>query len=420
MKVFISSIFIFLFAVSIFAQAQGEITVPTTYLRKSPSPNAERIQTLKKGEKIILEKVQDTDGWYYVSVAGGNVKGWVNGNTFLTTLAPEAKTTTNQTSPDQTRDPDASQVLDEDEVLRIETEEINLSVRVVDANNRPVANLRESHFKVYEDNVVQPITYLTTTEVPIINALVVDNSRSLRTQLQTVIEAGKILVGANHPQDESTVVRFVSADKIEVVRDFTTNKKLLEDALNNLFIEGGQTAIIDAIYLTAQRLDQYHNSGKKDDVRRRALIVVSDGDDRSSKYNEQQLFDLLRESDVQVYAVGFVNGLSATVAPNEQKSRQERARAFLTRLAEETGGRVYFPDSTDELLKIARDISTDLRTQYLITYAPTNETRDRSFRNIKVEVAPGANNEKRTAITRTGRTAAPDGKPAAPGNQRKP
>jgi Ca-activated chloride channel homolog len=471
-----------LFAFPVFAQTQGEVIVPTTFMRKSPNATAEKVHTLQKGERVILERERDTEGWYYVSVSTGKVKGWISGNTFRTietktetvaqptpsvkqpsraavsetprkpaptpslTIKPQptkvpppqipvanqnataqtqtvkpAETQTVKPAPSPSAVPTPAPTLqEEEEVLRIETEEVNLNVRVIDANNRPVKNLRDSHFKVFEDGVIQPITSLTTTEVPIVNALVVDNSRSLRAQLEKVIEAGKILIGTNRPQDESSVVRFVSSDKIEIMRDFTSNKRLLEDALNNLFIEGGQTAIIDAVYLTAKRLEQYQNSGKKDDLKRRALIVVSDGDDRGSIYNEQQLFELLRASDVQVYAIGFVSGLSSAVNAGERQSRQEKARAFLTRLAEETGGKVYFPSSLDELPQIAGDISADLRTQYLLTYAPTNEKRDRSLRNIKVEVAPGANDEKRTAITRTGRIAAPGEKPSSQNNQRKP
>jgi Ca-activated chloride channel family protein len=247
---------------------------------------------------------------------------------------------------------------------------------------------------------------LTTAEVPVINALVIDNSRSLRTQLEKIIEAGKIIVGTNHPKDESAVVRFVSRDKIEVVQDFTANKNSLNNALDNLFVEGGQTAIIDAVYRTAKKVDEYQKSQKREDVRLRALILVSDGDDRSSSYTEQQLFDLLRASQVQIYAVGFINNLR-TEPDASGINRQEKAKSFLTRLAQETGGKVYFPNAIEELPRIASDISAELRTQYLISYTPTDENRNGNFRKIKVEIADGANKEKRIAITRTGRTSAP-------------
>jgi Ca-activated chloride channel family protein len=138
----------------------------------------------------------------------------------------------------------------------------------------------------------------------------------------------------------------------------------------------------------------------------RAIILVSDGDDRGSSYKEQQLFELLRESHVQIYAIGFVNDLSKE-PDGGSISRQEKAKTLLIRLTQETGGKVYFPNSINELPQIASDISGELRTQYLISYSPTNENRDGTFRKIKVVIAEGANKEKRSAITRTGRTSAP-------------
>ena len=454
MKVFITVVLTLFFTFSVFAQKQAEVIVTSTFLRKSPDSGSEKVQTVQKGEKITFEKNQDTKGWYYVSVSDRAVKGWIRKDTIgsvvkaetveqtptevvsapktvVSTRAPIAKQASTgnpppspapiaETTPadnpalaspapsiSSTPSPAASPApVEDEEVLRVDTQEVSLNVRVVDGNNRSVSNLNQTHFAVYEDNVLQPITSLTTVEVPTINALVIDNSRSLRTQLEKVIEAGKILVGKNRPQDESTIVRFVSKDKIEVVQDFTTNKASLNNALDNLFVEGGQTAIIDAVYLAAKKVEQYQNSQKKDDAKLRALIVVSDGDDRGSSFQEQQLFELLRVSNVQVYIIGFVNNLSKE-ADASGVNRQEKAKAFLNRLSQETGGKVYFPNSIDELAQIAADISAELRTQYLISYVPTNENRDGTFRKIKVSVAEGASKEKRTAITRTGRTSAP-------------
>jgi len=459
MKFFISIVLTLLFAVSVFAQTRrAEVIVPTTYLRKSPSSVAEKVFTLQSGASLNLENEQNKNGWRYVSTADRKVKGWINENTIRLTEqeaqaaaqapqttvstpplpaptptavaepaassapapvvvterspAPQAEnpvvaTVRPRSAPEPSPVPEASPAVEEDkEVLRIETEEINLNVRVIDANNRPIQNLNQSHFRIYEDNVLQPITGFTIAEVPVNYALVVDNSRSLRSQLGKVIEAGKIIVGTNRPKDESTVVRFVSADKIEVVQDFTSNKSSINNALDNLFVEGGQTAIIDAVYLTAKRLEQYEKSHNKADIKRRALILISDGEDRASSYSEQQLFELIRKSDVQIYAVGLINNLSN--APGSGKeNRHEKAKAFLTRLAEETGGKAYFLNTIDELPQIASDISGELRRQYLISYAPTNQERNGTFRNIKVDIAESANKEKRIAITRTGRIPAP-------------
>jgi Ca-activated chloride channel homolog len=429
-NIFRVAIFTLLFTFSIFAQEQqAEVDVPSTYLRKSPDFSAEKLQTLQKGERVTFEKGREAGGWSYISTAERTIKGWIltrtlrpltkeeMANTPKSAQTQKQNTPTNQTpktleptpAKTPTPTPATSDVVESDtEVLKIDTEEVSLNVRVVNENNRPVSNLNSSVFRVYEDGVLQPITAVTTAEVPLFNALVIDNSRSLRPQLSKVIEAGKIIIGTNHPQDESTIVRFVSADKIEVVQNFTSNKTLLDNALDNLFIEGGQTAIIDAVYRTAEMVEKYQNSQKKEDVKLRTLIVVSDGDDRSSSYDEKQLFELLRNSFVQIYAIGFINDLSDIPDPETGISRREKARAFLTRLAEETGGKVYFPDSIDLLPKIATEISGELRTQYLISYSPTNNSRDGGFRKIKVEITNSNDTEKRTAITRSGRNAPPN------------
>ncbi len=508
MRVLITILFTFLFALSVFAQTQAEITAPMTYLRKTPSPTAEKLETIQKGDKVTLENRENKDSWFYVSLTNGK-KGWISENTFRAldsgvivnesnktgeskpkeaekpkepirfaifgnkpkesekpketpktvvekpkseetpkeierprvakikesekpketpkpkeaakvkenpkptetakvepnnaTPTTETVLTTPAAIPSPTPKPDVP--IEDKEVLNIDTEEVSLNVRVVDANNRSVNNLKQSQFQIYEDDVLQPITSFVTTEVPIINALVIDNSRSLRSQLTKVIDAGKILVSANKEKDVSTIFRFVSANKIELVQDFTSNKNSLNNALDNLFVEGGQTAIIDAVYQATQKVEQYQNSKKPEDVKVRALILVSDGDDRSSTKTEQELFQLLRAAHVQIYAIGFTNNL--TTEPDATGvSRQEKAKTFLTRLSTETGGKVYFPNSVEELSAIAVEIAGDLRTQYLISYSPTGENRDNSFHQIKVVTESGDK-----AITRTGRSSTPQKKP---------
>jgi Ca-activated chloride channel family protein len=419
MKIFITVILTLFFTFSVSAQKQAEVIVTSTFLRKLPNTTAEKVQTVQKGDRVFFEKAQDTNGWYFVSVSDRQVKGWirkdtigaaVKAETVNAPIAPKVavpeQAEEHTEEPPTVKPPKPAPPEPPEEVIRVETEEVNLNVRVVDDNNRSVKNLNQKQFEVYEDDAPQTISSLTTVEVPIINAFVIDNSRSLRSQLEKVIEAGKILVDKNRPQDESTIVRFVSKDKIEVVQDFTKNKISLNNALNNLYVEGGQTAIIDAIYLAAKKVEKYQASKKNDDPKLRALIVVSDGDDRASSNTEQQLFDLLRQSNVQIYAIGFSDNLSKEPDASGT-NRQEKAKNFMTRLTQETGGKVYFPNSIDELPQIAADISGELRTQYLISYIPTNDARDGTFRKIKVVVPEGANQEKRTVITRAGRTSAP-------------
>ncbi len=293
-------------------------------------------------------------------------------------------------------------VVDSKDVLEFETELVNLSVRVVDRFNRPIGNLSKLDFQVFEDRIPQPIEFFSTSEVPTNYTLVIDNSGSLRDQLEKVIDASKTIINTNRPDDETSIIRFVSSDKIMLEQDFTSNREDLIDALDNLYVEGGQTAIIDAVYLAADRVNEYEKV--RNDTKRRALIVVSDGEDRDSQYDEKQLFELLRETNVQIYAIGFVDDLEKD-GSLIRKSPQKKAKSFLTRLAEETGGKVYFPVSLTDLEGIALDIARELRTQYSIGYIPTNDRKDGTFRNIRVEVLDGPSKEKRIALTKTGRVA---------------
>ncbi len=296
------------------------------------------------------------------------------------------------------------EVDDPNEVIKVDTELVNLNVRVVDRNNRPINGLQQSEFKIFEDSAQQKIEFFSKSEVPTNYTLVIDNSGSLRQQLEKVIEAGKIIIGTNRPDDETSIIRFVSRDKITVEQSFTPNKTDLNDALENLFVEGGQTAIIDAVYLAADQVDKYEKVRGGNDRKRRALVLISDGEDRDSFYNEAQLFELLRETDVQIYVIGFVGDLSKE-GGFISKSPQGKAKAFLERMAAETGGKAYFPTSANELAGLAVDIGSELRMQYSIGYIPANDKTDGAFRNIKVVVDDGPNKQKRIAVTRAGRVA---------------
>ena len=278
-----------------------------------------------------------------------------------------------------------------------------MHVRVIDRNNRPINNVGKGEFHIFEDGVQQTIESFTREEVPISYGLAVDTSASLRSQIQSVIDAGKTIVNSNKPGDETFLVRFISSDKIQTEQDFTDNKDLLTDALDNLYVEGGQTAVIDAVYLSAEHVSEY-KKGDDSDRRRRALIVITDGEDRSSFYKQEQLFARLREEDVQIFVIGFVNELDKE-AGFIRKSPRDKAVGLINKLASETGGRAFFPESISELPQIANEIVRDMRTQYVISYNPTNKTQDGSYRAIKVTVDQPSDSDKRIALTRTGRLA---------------
>ena len=311
---------------------------------------------------------------------------------------PRLKPTPTPTPPEE---------LDPESIIKINAELVQLHVRVIDRNNRPINNVPQNDFHVFEDGVPQTIETFTREEVPISYGLAVDTSGSLRSQLQSVIDAGKSIINSNKPGDETFLVRFISSDKIETVQDFTSSKEALLDGLESFYIEGGQTAIIDAVYLSAEHVSEY-KKGDAGDRRRRALIVITDGEDRNSFYKQEQLFARLREEDVQIFVIGFVNELDKE-AGLIRKSPREKAVNLIKKLASETGGRAFFPESISELQQIANEIVRDMRTQYVIAYNPTNKTQDGTFRAIKVTVDQPTDSEKRIALTRTGRIARKEG-----------
>ena len=299
-------------------------------------------------------------------------------------------------------DPNSAEI-SEGEILKFNAELVTLNVRVIDRNNHPINNIGKDEFKILEDGVPQPIFSFTQEEVPVIYGLAVDTSGSLRPAFEQVINASKAIVNSNKRGDEPFLERFISSDKIETVQDFTSSKDALLDGLDTLYIEGGQTAVIDGVYLAAEHVAEY-KKGTGDDRRRRALIVVTDGEDRASYYPEAQLYQRLREEDVQIYVIGFVNELDSEKG-FIRKSPREKAVTLINKIASETGGRAFFPQSISELPSIANEIVRDLRTQYVISYDPTNKAHDGTYRTIRVTVADAPGRDKRIALTRSGRTA---------------
>jgi Ca-activated chloride channel family protein len=244
--------------------------------------------------------------------------------------------------------------------------------------------------------------------VPITYGLVVDNSGSLRSQIAQVVEAAKTIIESNKPGDETFVVRFISSDEIKIMQDFTADKQALGDALDDMFIEGGQTAIVDAVYLSAEHASERRKKtgDPAEEKRRRALILVTDGEDRNSFYKTEQLFESLKEEDVQIFVIGFVNELEKERG-FISASKRSKAVSLLDRIAKETGGRAFYPTSLSELPGIAEQITKDLRTQYIVSYRPVTKGRPGEFRPVRVAVTEGRGGEKRIAVTRSGYTAKP-------------
>jgi Ca-activated chloride channel family protein len=273
-----------------------------------------------------------------------------------------------------------------------------LNVRVTDKAGHAVSDVRQEDISVVEDGVPQTISFFSKEEVPLSYGLLIDNSGSMRSQLGHVIEAGKFVVNGNRPDDETFLVRFVTSDNIQMVSAFTSSKPRLFDSLDTMFVEGGQTAVIDAVLLS---LDYAAKNRKgMDGNRRLALVMVTDGEDRASRSKRTELNERLHREDIQIFAIGLTKQIEDT------KSR-DKAVDLLKFLAQETGGRAFFPNSTSELRGIAEEITRDLRTQYIVGYIPAGGNASNAFRKVQVKVAESQGKEKRVAVTRVGYIAAP-------------
>ena len=274
--------------------------------------------------------------------------------------------------------------------------EIKAHVTVLDAAGNPAGELKAGDIKVFEDGVQQKITYFAR-KGPVLNlGMVMDNSGSLRLQLEKLMIAGNTLVDSLTGEDEALIVRFTGSDNINVIEDWMSSKSKLKEIIGLMFIESGQSAVIDATYLTAQKLLEREN---KDTSRKYAMVLISDVEDRASYYELKDLLGLLKNSVIQIFVIALTGELPENNAPIFQPRHPKlTAEKLAQTLAWETGGRAFLVGNKykeDDLKTIAKSISEELRYQYVIVYTSTNQNRNGTVRKLRVEVADGEKGEKR-------------------------
>jgi Ca-activated chloride channel family protein len=301
----------------------------------------------------------------------------------------------NLQKPTQPREDDPSQK--DDTPIRLGTDLVLLDVTVLDPSNRPVMDLKRDEFGVTEDKIPQKIEFFSREQVPVSLVYAIDTSGSMRPKLDTVVKASINLAKQSRAGDELAVIEF--KDQPELLEEFTIDVNDVVDTLNGL-VASRQTAMLDALCLAA---DYANKDGKN---RRKAVLLVTDGLDNDSYYKFNEVVNHLREIEVQIYLIGFINDLDRD-AGVFKKSAKDKAETLLNKLAEETGGKAFYPRELSEVQNIAQQISTDLRTQYSIGYYPTNTKKDGSFRTVKVQIK--ADNRRLVARTRNGYTAAKEG-----------
>lgn len=275
---------------------------------------------------------------------------------------------------------------------------VRVNVLVTDESGRSVADVRREDVTLLEDGRPQPVTHFAKEELPVSYGLVIDNSASVRPLLAYLQKAAGTLAINNGPGDETFVLRFVHSDAIEELQDFTPEPELLAKALLALHTSGGQTAVIDATYLAVQKAAARRT---EDAGRRRAVVLISDCEDRISTYKREELVKLLRRESVQVFVISFLIELSEEQG-FRRPSPREKARKLAEDIAEASGGRAFFPKKPSELVAAVEEISRDLRSQYVAAYAPTNASADGKFRKVEVKIAAAPGHPKRKAVTRPG------------------
>ena len=256
--------------------------------------------------------------------------------------------------------------------FRIDVPMVLVPVTVTDPMGRLVTALEKEHFKLFEEKVEQKILHFGAEDAPLSVGIIFDTSGSMGHKLSKSRQAVAQFFKTANPQDECFLVQFNDSPELSV--DFT---KDLEQVQNRLtFTQAkGRTALLDAIYMGL-------NNMKRAQHAKRALLVISDGGYNSSRYTEREIRKLVREADVQIYAIGIYEPVSSRGRTSEELS----GPSLLSEVAEQTGGRQFPVDNLNELPDVAAKIGLELRNQYVLGYTPTNQAKDGKWRRIQVRL----------------------------------
>jgi VWFA-related protein len=256
--------------------------------------------------------------------------------------------------------------------IRVDSTLVLIPVTVTDPLNRFVTGLEKENFKVFEDKKEQSVLQFSSEDAPLSVGLVFDTSGSMGRKLDKSRQAVSQFFKTANPEDEFFLVQF--NDTAELINAFTTS---LEEIQNKLtFTQSkGKTALLDAVYLALHTMKKARNP-------RKALLIISDGGDNNSRYSENEIKNLVKEADVQIYAIGIYEPIGARGRTAEELS----GPGLLTEIAEQTGGRQYAVENLNELPDIAAKIGIELRNQYILGYAPQNQDRDGKYRRIQVKL----------------------------------
>jgi Ca-activated chloride channel family protein len=279
---------------------------------------------------------------------------------------PGASDTVNQLSSDRPRRVEHPIKVDVDLVL--------VNVTVTDPFNRLVTGLEKENFRTFEDNAEQEIVHFSSEDAPISIGVIMDLSGSMGNKIDKARQAAVQFFKTANPQDEFFLVTF--NDRAQLTSRFTSSVEELQSRIMYTSAHG-RTALLDAIYMGLSQMRGAHNG-------KRALLIISDGGDNHSRYNENDIRNFVKESDVQLYAIGIYDPLGYRNRTPEEMN----GPSLLSELTEMTGGRAFPVENLNDLPDTAAKIGMELRNQYVLGYRPSNHAHDARWRKIKVKLAP--------------------------------
>jgi len=256
------------------------------------------------------------------------------------------------------------------DVIKQRTAVVTVNVSVTDKQFRQVTGLGREHFEIFEDKVRQDIEFFSDEDKPVSVGIVFDLSGSMSNKIARAREALKAFVDTCHNDDDFFLVGF--NDRATLLAELSDGQTVLNKL--NFAEPRGQTALYDATYLGAEKIKEGRHE-------KRAILIISDGQDNASRYNYGELRKLLKENDVQIYCIGITEEGSVAGGMMDMQGR-----AVLDEISRSTGGMAFYPTAHGELEDAVTRIALVLRHQYSIGYVPANEQRDGKWRKIKVRV----------------------------------
>ena len=261
-----------------------------------------------------------------------------------------------------------------DQKLVISANLVNVTVTVADPHGRFISGLTKDHFEVFDNKIKQRISHFSGEDAPISLGIVYDLSRSMKDRMNQSLRALKRFIETSHPDDDLFLITF--NDRVVLAKDFTTSADRILDHL--IFATPtGSTALYDAVYLALEKVSQGRHPKK-------AILIISDGEDNKSRYTGTELRERAKESDALIYAIGLTDDFS------KDSGSAEYGRFVLTEITRTTGGQAFFPKAYNEqlLVRICATIALELRRQYSIGFYPTEPTRDGKRHKLEIKVKP--------------------------------